>query len=166
MNKKNKLTLAKIDKKNSSLDRFQEIKICDEGYDVTIRTIFKESLIKRVVMNYFKAIQELRKLESVNDEIIADTVGLLNVFILKEFSDVPFPKDENLHSLISVANVLLDTGILAAVLDKYPQEELEKVGAMVQRVSKTIGENLGELAVRDALDQIENETGESDGTLQ
>jgi hypothetical protein len=157
-----KLTLALINKVDSTLNEKKLIKVLNE-YDVTIHLKFRKTLIRKIIIDYYKVIQDLKGKDNITDETIINSISLLNVFILREFSDVPIPSIDNIEDLIRVANALLDTGILEDVLSAYPKEQLDLIGKEMEKSSKNFGEMLGELAVNQSLnDTVEEEEVEAD----
>ncbi|MEI7025778.1 hypothetical protein [Paenibacillus sp. y28] len=150
MAKSTKLTAAAIQKENSVLNEEKLIRILDK-YDVKIQLHFRKSQIRRVMVQYFSVLQELKRNEEVTDETIAASLSLLYALILKEFTDVPIPAIKNIEHLIKVTDMLLDTGIMEEVYDHFPKEQLELIMQEVLKAARNTGTIFGEAVIEQSL---------------
>jgi|GEM_PF-3068428 len=148
-----KLTAAELNKLSSKFNELKKVHILDGQYEVSIYTSFRESLIENVVMTYIGLLEDLKKSENVTNETIKNTVVLLDTLILREFTDLPIPKKNDIPNLIKFTHNLLDNGILVEVYNHIPKDQIEKVKAKLEQVSKGIGEATAELAIQAALQE-------------
>lgn len=153
--KTKQLTAADLSQLNSALDGQKAIHILDNKYEVLIDTHFRESKLNNVAMKYITIIQSLTQRKDIDDETIANTISLLHPLILKEFTNLPLDEMNTIEDLIKVQNALLDTGILAEVFDHIPESEKKKVSDKVEQMSKDIGQVMGELALKQTLEGVE-----------
>lgn len=154
-----KLTTAKINKINKELDQKRKIYILQDHDEVNISVIFKDTTVDKLILDYLSVLETVSKSSELTDDMIRGTIGVLNLLILREFSDVPMiPKTTNdIQKLIDVTYVLYNTGILEAVMDQFDPEQIKKVHEKLEKVSKRAGELLGEMAVRTTLNDSKNE---------
>jgi hypothetical protein len=152
-----KLTATKINKINKELDKKRKIYILEDNDEVTISVKFKETIINRIVMEYLTVLERTGKTEELDNNLIMGAIGLLNMFMLREFSDVPMiPKtSEDLRKNIDVAQALYNTGIMDAVLEQFDEAEKQKVFDKLNVVSVEIGKQLGEAAIKTAFKEEE-----------
>lgn len=146
-----KLTVTGLKKADSKLNERKKIMIHDNEYEVIIHTVFRESLIEKTVFAYLTLLHDLKSRSEVDDELIRGTLALLYTLILREFSNLPIPKENQLDELVSVSKSLLDTGIMKEVFDAYPKEELAKIDKKLTDVSNNMGSLIGEMAISSTL---------------
>lgn len=154
-----KLTASSLNKLNSSLNQQKTITVCGD-YEIQIDTIFRESKIQKLLIDYLTILQNLRKLDNVTDKTIINSISLVNTLIIRYFSNAPIPDIDNLVKLIQVSDALLDLGIMKSCFEHFPQSEIEKVKDALDRVSKESGRLMGEMAAKMSLD------GADDGLQQ
>lgn len=142
-----KLTAAELNKLSSKFNDKTVIRILDGEFEVSINNTFRDSDIDNVVLNYLTVLQEVQRKEQITDELIKDTVSLLNTFVLREFTDLPIPKKNDITSLIRVTKNLLDNGITNEVLSHIPPAQLARVENRIKEAQKGIGKVMGELAL-------------------
>lgn len=152
-----KLTAAELNKLSSKFNELKKVFILDGQYEVSIHTNFRESLIENVVMNYIEILEELKKSENVTNETVKNTVVLLDTLILREFTDLPIPKKNDIPNLIKFTHNLLDNGILVEVYNHIPKDQIEKVKTKLEQVSKGMGKATAELAIQAALQEAKAE---------
>lgn len=148
-----KLSVAKINKLNKNLDEKRKIYILEDNDEVTINIKFKETVINRIVMEYITVLQRVSTSDQLDNDLVIGSIGLLNLFILREFSDVPMiPKtSENLQKNIEIADALYNCGIMDAVLEQFDKDEKQKVYHKLNKVSAESGKFLGEAALKASL---------------
>ncbi|OMD71218.1 hypothetical protein [Paenibacillus odorifer] len=163
-----KLTAAKINKLNKALDKKRKIYILEDNDEVNISVEFKESLVEKVIMDYISILEKINSAPVITDELLRGTAGILHLFILREFSDVPMiPKtNDDIQKLVDVTHALYDTGIMEAVIEGFNHEQVQKVYSKLDASSKRAGELMGELVVKQTIENTQEEKREetlSDG---
>ncbi|WP_405168515.1 hypothetical protein [Paenibacillus sp. FSL H3-0286] len=145
-----KLTISKINKLNKTLDKKRKIYILEDNDEVNICVEFKESLIDKVVMDYIAILEQLTTSSTISADLMRGTAGILHLFMIREFSDVPMiPKDNgDIQKLVDVTYALYDTGIMEAVIEGFDHEQVQKVYSKLDASSKRAGELMGELAIK------------------
>lgn len=152
-----KLTAAELNKLSSKFNDKTVIRILDGEFEVSINNTFRDSDIDNVVLNYLTVLQEVQRKEQITDELIKDTVSLLNTFVLREFTDLPIPKKNDITSLIRVTKNLLDNGITNEVLSHISPAQLVRVENRIKEAQKGIGKVMGELALISTVEQEKHE---------
>ncbi|MFC3749260.1 hypothetical protein [Paenibacillus sp. GCM10012306] len=154
-----KLTTAKINKINKELDKKRKIYILEDNDEVNISVTFKDAVVDKLVLDYISILEEVSKSSELTDEIIRGTIAVLNLLILREFSDVPTisKKVVEIQKLIDITYVLYNTGIMDAVMEQFDPAQVKKVHEKLEKVSKRAGELIGEMAIRATLDDAKNE---------
>lgn len=142
-----KLTASELNKLSSKFNEKTTIHILDGEFEVSINTNFRDSDIDNIVLNYLTVLQEIQRKEQITDELLKDTVSLLNTFVLREFTDLPIPKKNDIDSLIRVTKNLLDNGITNEVLSHIPRTQIIRVENRIKEAQKGIGKVMGELAL-------------------
>lgn len=142
-----KLTASELNKLSAKFNNKTTIRILDGEFEVSINDVFRDTDIDNVVLNYLTVLQEVHRKEQITDELLKDTVSLLNTFVLREFTDLPIPKKNDITSLIRVTKNLMDNGITNEVLNHFPAEQLIKVEAKLKEAQKDIGKVMGDLAL-------------------
>jgi uncharacterized protein (UPF0210 family) len=163
-----KLTAAKINKLNKARDKKRKIYILEDNDEVNISVEFKESLVEKVIMDYISILEKINAAPVITDELLRGTAGILHLFILREFSDVPkIPKtNDDIQKLVDVTHALYDTGIMEAVIEGFDHEQVQKVYSKLDASSKRAGELMGELVFKQTIENTqeeENEETSSDG---
>lgn len=142
-----KLTASELNKLSAKFNNKTTIRILDGEFEVAINDVFRDTDIDNVVLNYLTVLQEVNRKEQITDELLKDTVSLLNTFVLREFTDLPIPKKNDIASLIKVTKNLMDNGITNEVLNHFPIEQLAKVEIKLKQAQKGIGKVMGDLAL-------------------
>ncbi|WP_342422359.1 hypothetical protein [Paenibacillus sp. FSL E2-0178] len=158
-----KLSVAKINKLNREMDKKRKIYILEDNDEVDINVKFKETVINRIVMEYITILERISRTEQLDNELVIGSIGLLNLFMLREFSNVPMiPKtSEDLQENIEIADALYNCGIMDAVLEQFDVVEKQKVYDKLNKVSTETGKFLGEAALKEAL--TSSKDSEEDG---
>jgi hypothetical protein len=148
-----KLSAAKINKLNREMDKKRKIYILEDNDEVDISIKFKETVINRIVMEYLTVLERVGRTEKLDNELVIGSIGLLNLFMLREFSNVPMiPKtSEDMQKNIDVADALYNCGIMDAVLEQFDKDEKQKVYDKLNKVSAESGKFLGEAALKAAI---------------
>ncbi|QWU13405.1 hypothetical protein SAMN04487895_10371 [Paenibacillus sophorae] len=153
-----KLTSSILNKINSKYEERKKIYILNGEYEVQIHKYFKDALIDKVAIQYIKFLQELKTKKNIDDEIIKDTIVLLDTLILREFTDLPIPKKNNVSSLIKVTHDLLNSGVYVEVMNQISDTEIKQVHQKLEAYSEQIGQSFGEIAVRSAIEKSKEES--------
>lgn len=145
------------------MDKKRKIYILEDNDEVDINVKFKETVINRIVMEYITILERISRTEQLDNELVIGSIGLLNLFMLREFSNVPMiPKtSEDLQENIEIADALYNCGIMDAVLEQFDVVEKQKVYDKLNKVSTETGKFLGEAALKEAL--TSSKDSEEDG---
>lgn len=148
-----KLTAAKINKLNREFDKKKKIYILADNDEVDISVKFKESTINEIVMEYLEVIGKLSQVDNLDNKKVMGTLGVLNLLILREFSNVPMiPKDtSNIYDTIDITLALLDCGVMEAVIKEFDEVEIKKVYDKLEEMGKAMSNPLVEAAIKSAL---------------
>ncbi|WP_339304594.1 hypothetical protein NST33_18615 [Paenibacillus sp. FSL L8-0435] len=147
MAKSNKLTLAKLNAVDSKNNQRKTIYVTSENYEVNVHTYFRESLMEDVVTEYIALVEELRSQTDLDDVLIRGTLSLFNVLVMKKFTDLPFPKNMGLGSLIEISRKFMDNGITNEVINSFPKEELDKLEQRFKAAQQQAAKVIAEMAV-------------------
>ncbi|MNW28327.1 hypothetical protein D3C74_51510 [compost metagenome] len=141
-----RLTATELNKLGSGLEEKQTIQVLGK-YDVTIHTKLRNTGIQRVLSVYLELLQGLKAANKLDDEMIAGTLNVLYTLILREFTDLPLPKKNDLTPLLRATSNLIDTGIMEEVFQHIPDSELMKVKDQMSKVQSNMAEALAEMAI-------------------
>lgn len=155
MAQSNKLTLAKLNAIDNKQNQQKTIYVTDEKYEVVICTHFRESAISKIIDEADKLARATITLETEGEDHIGIFVGLITTFMLKEFTDLPFPKKYTAEVLIQYAKKYLDTGINTEVMQSFPQNEIEKVWDRASKYAK-LTRDITAQAIKDTMDELQN----------
>jgi hypothetical protein len=155
-----KLTVAELNKLSSKFNERKKIYILDGQYEVNVNTEFRESAIENVAISYIGILEQVKSQPNASNETIKDTVALLNTLILREFTDLPIPKKNDILNLIKFTHNLLDNGIMVEVYNSIPKEQILRIQTKLEQVSKSVGEMLGELAIKTSLEETKEDISE------
>lgn len=167
-----KLTTAELNKLSLKFNERKKVSICNDEYEVTIHTNFRETKIDSVVMEYLSYIQNLKSVQELDYNLIKDTFSLLFTLVLREFTDLPIPKSKeikNISNLIKVTHNLMDLGIFHETLNHIPEDQIAKVKDRLDAIGNESGKAMGELAVKMAVNEerdAESGLGDTDATIQ
>jgi hypothetical protein len=152
------LTTADLTQLNTALDTQKTIRILNDNYEVTIDTHFRESKINKVASKYLSLLQQLNQKDDISEQTIISAINLLPTLVIAEFSTVPVNPDElqTIEELINTQNALLDTGILKDVWASFDGSEIKKVTGKMDELSKSAGQIIGELAVKQSLKGVDD----------
>ncbi|MEK4512269.1 hypothetical protein [Paenibacillus sp. FSL K6-2524] len=140
-----RLTAVGLKKLESTLNERIRLLVYGNQFNVNIHTFFRESLIENIITNYVTILQELQEGTEVDDTLIKGSLGVFNTLVLREFTDLPIPKTNDIESLIVVSNTLLDTGIMKEIYDAIPPEQLIKIEEKLKSVQSNFEQVVGTL---------------------
>lgn len=138
--RKQKVTHDFITELDSELDKKKTIFIdtIKGKAEVEINVYFDESKINHVITSLVELITSLLASEEISTEDLASPVILLPALILREFTDLPIPKENDLALMTAVNENLQRHGIARQVFDKFSVKELKKVSKLVEGAFKNI----------------------------
>lgn len=122
-----KLTKTRLNKLESELNERSTILVYQNQFSVNVYKVFRESIIEKVISAYVDILEQIQKEADVQGDMIKGSIILFHTLILREFTDLPIPKTDDVESLITVSNTLLDTGIIEEVFNAIPVEEMNKI---------------------------------------
>lgn len=144
---KKKLTVTAVKKHNKKFRDQMEIIVGDEYY-LMVDKEFRPTKIAAVSHDLMQIAAEYRNL---SDELVF--TGLIYILILKHFSSLEVPEDP--EKLLTLQEELIDSGFLQEILEKLPEEEVNKVMTKVRDMIVQISER-AKLFKETADDMIEN----------
>ncbi|MBA9087639.1 hypothetical protein FHR92_004124 [Fontibacillus solani] len=133
-NQNKKLSAAGLKSLESGLNELKTIFVYDSQFAVKISSVFRESMIENVLSAYVSILNELKEHEEGDEVLIRGSLGIFNTLVLREFTDLPIPKSNDLNRLITVTNTLLDTGIMKEVYDAISPQQLFKIEEKLKSV--------------------------------
>jgi hypothetical protein len=165
-NKTKKLTLSTLNKEDAALNGLKEIYILDGKYGVTINKTFRTTLIKKLIIDYLKLIDELKNRPEVTTDTLINIPVLLYGLTCKYFSDLPI-SFKNIDELAETTKKLMDLGIIDQLYsgedNGFDQVEIEKLNKEIILASKNVGQAIGEMAIQDALNEAKSDEEEKNG---
>lgn len=167
MSRSKKLNPTNINKLNSSLNKKKKVylNINGEDYEVQIDLKFRRSKIQRLMLDYYTIIQDLNNHKEITDESVMRRIGLFETLAIKYFSDVYVPEDiTDIETLVQVSTKLLDLGITEELFsggeNGFPADQIEFLKEQIEKSSDNVGKLLGELAVKTAISEDDEEDGD------
>ncbi|MNO70676.1 hypothetical protein D3C76_615690 [compost metagenome] len=133
-NQNKKLTASGLKSLESNLNERKTIFVYGGQFAVTISVVFRESMIENVLKAYLSILNELQEHGESDEDLIRGSLGIFNTLVLREFTDLPIPKSNDLNRLITVTNTLLDTGIMKEVYDAISPQQLLKIEEKLKSV--------------------------------
>ncbi|SDE82595.1 hypothetical protein SAMN04488542_102277 [Fontibacillus panacisegetis] len=133
-NQNKKLTASGLKSLESNLNERKTIFVYGGQFAVTISVVFRESMIENVLKAYLSILNELQEHGEGDEDLIRGSLGIFNTLVLREFTDLPIPKSNDLNRLITVTNTLLDTGIMKEVYDAISPQQLLKIEEKLKSV--------------------------------
>lgn len=99
--------------------------------DVEINLYFDEQKINKITNDLMELVTPLLSSEEITVDDLVSPITLLPALILREFSDLPLPSENNL-ALIAAVNESLDKqGIARQVFEKFNQNEVKKLNKLI-----------------------------------
>lgn len=152
-----KLNTANINKEYKKFNEKFVAHILDGKYDVEIHRHFKDTDIQKLLIDYQELLDQLRKQE-VDIDSIQGMTYLFPTLLIKYFTNIDIPDDIN--KILIVVDKLINIGAYEEILNNLPQDEVDKVNKMVEKVTENqsrIGDLMGELMLKDTLTVEEEE---------
>lgn len=157
------LSMTSIKKEHNK--QFKETKRVDlsNGSHIDIQLKFKPTSIQRLLLDFQDILEQLKQ-KKVDWNVTQNVMFAHYLLLIKHFSSADnIPND--VDQMIIVCEQLHDLGVLEEILSAFPSEELAKVDELIEKVSKNsefIGDQIGELLVRDAI-RAQEESKEVNG---
>ncbi|WJF84139.1 hypothetical protein QRA13_06215 [Bacillus velezensis] len=132
-----KLSVSGVKALSKSVDKKQKVQINDE-YHVYIYPQFGMLKLQKMFENFLKA-----PLEAEDQGIDMSKISMidwLSFNVVKEFSDLDIPND--IKKQLEFYYELMNTDLLYPIFNSFPQESLEKISIISNRLQSTI-EKLG-----------------------
>ncbi|WP_277539466.1 hypothetical protein [Bacillus sp. 159] len=132
-----KLSVSGVKALSKSVDKKQKVQINDE-YHVYIYPQFGMFKLQKMFENFLKA-----PLEAEDQGIDMSKISMidwLSFNVVKEFSDLDIPND--IKKQLEFYYELMNTDLLYPIFNSFPQESLEKISIISNRLQSTI-EKLG-----------------------
>jgi len=157
--KPKKLSKSALSKYASELNQKKIVYILDGKHSCTISKIFLETDVEALVLEYVQLVNELNQIKDITPETMLCVPRLLYGLICKHFTDLPIEMT-NIHEIVGTTKDLLNTGIVGQLFSGDPdhgfeQSEIEKVSKAINKVSKNIGQAIGEMVIKDTLSNSE-----------
>lgn len=130
MTKLTKKTLAQLDKQ---LEKRKKIHIDTSlgTFEVLINEIFSEIKIKKISNDIMELIKPLLESPDIHEEDLVAPVALIPILALREFTDLPIPKENDLATLAAVTEQLDAHGINRQVFSQFSVYEIDKLNKLV-----------------------------------
>jgi len=135
---KKKLNTSTLSKSSTKFNERLTIQVTDrfsETYTVEINKYFKTTDVQKMIVDYLAFKEELPNLVS-DLELIKDATFLFPALLVKYFTSIPL-SDEILE-LISGVETLVDLEVLDQVVGALPKEEVERVNALIKKMTDNL----------------------------
>lgn len=140
-----KLNQKELKKLESYLNQSNSILVYNNQFQVKIHSHFRDSFIEKVIMDYTSVLDQIYKQGTeIQTDSIRGSFAVFHTLILREFTDLPIPKTNELSILITVSRTLLDTGIMKEIYNAIPTEQLNKI----EQKMKSVLANFEQMAER------------------
>lgn len=106
--------------------------------DVQIYKYFSEDKINKLITDLTDLMTPLLGSDDINVDDLASPIGFMPVLILREFTDLPIPEENDLTLISAVSEKLVKTGIARQTFDQMNQHELKKLGKIVSEGFKNM----------------------------
>jgi hypothetical protein len=161
-----KPTLSNLSKEASKLNAKRKVEI--GGFEFIINEHFQPLHIQKLLIDYLSIINELKsesKKLDTSDTLIYLTYVMYGL-TLQYFSNIPFPNSVNHSTLVATVHNLINLDIFEELWNSYDANELQKLNAAVERMSKNLPQAqamLGDLLTQSLINQENNEEVDIDG---
>lgn len=140
MSKQKKLTLSALNKLNSEFDQRKTLNVCGD-YAVQVDLKFRKSKIQELIMDYMTLLEQLKQREDADKETSLRMSVLMNTLIIKHFTDIPFPNNNDVDNVIKMSKVLIDLGIMEVLFDGengFPVDQIQLIFNQIDKVVKNL----------------------------
>lgn len=165
MGKPKKLTLSTLNKLDASLlNEKKVVYVIDGQYPCQVDKKFRRTKVQKLGLDYIDFLNQLKSQKDVNSDTIMSVPILLYALICKYFTDLPI-QTESLEELVDRTQKLLDLGVIEQLfsgdIEKgFDPAEVEMLNKELEKISKGVGQVVGEMAYMSALDEVGEEDGE------
>jgi len=156
-NKPKKLTLTEIRKQDDLLNGQKTVYVLDNKYAINIDKRFRKTKMDKYVAEYISIVQEVQKAKQVSTDDVLNIPYAAYGLAAKHFTDLPI-EYKSLDGFIVVTRRLLDLGILEQLFsgnceEGFDPSEVERLNKTTEAAATNVGQAMGELAIREALNQ-------------
>ncbi|WP_336764963.1 hypothetical protein [Paenibacillus sp. USHLN196] len=123
----NKITLEALKQNQTKTKEFDVTDVSGNEYTVQMDTIFLDSKIERIVVDYGTYLTQLQSEIEIDDEVIRMTSRFIDVLVMREFTDIPIPKKVTVLELIGLCITLEDSGIISELKKHVDKKEEKKI---------------------------------------
>ncbi|MGV2887922.1 hypothetical protein [Paenibacillus taichungensis] len=135
----NKITLETLKQNQTKTKEFDVTDVAGNEYTVQMDTIFLDSKIERIVVDYGTYLVQLNSEIEIDDEVIRMTSRFIDVLIMREFTDIPIPKEVNINEFIGLCITLGDSGIISEIEKHIDKKERKKIDKRFKDFEKQYG---------------------------
>ncbi|MGG1664533.1 hypothetical protein [Brevibacillus sp. NRS-1366] len=169
--KKHKITSKFLDQLDKELEKKRVIHIetVKGTAEITIDEYFGELKIKKIISDLMEAMKPLLESEDITPDDLVTPAALLPVFIMREFTDLPIPQENDLAILSAVSERLDNHGFVRQVFTQLNQVEIDKLNKIVGDSFKNLPQiqrMIQELYAKFYLQQMTKEEVEEVGDIQ
>lgn len=107
-------------------------------HEVLLSEYFGEKSINKVVSDLLEVITPLLQSEEIKPEDLVSPITLIPILTLREFTDLPIPKENDLAVLTAVSDRLINHGIVRQVYPQFDQFEVQKLGELIGESFKNL----------------------------
>lgn len=131
--KKHKITSEFLQELNSELEKRKVVTIdtFKGKAEVEVDVYLDEVKINKIIDDLTILISPLLATEAITEEDLTSPVAMLPVLILREFTNLPIPNENDLALISAVNETLIRTGIARQIFEKLNQYELQKLYDLV-----------------------------------
>lgn len=163
-----KLSLSKLNQLSSKFNEKETVRIQvqDEEFEITVQKHFRETDIRKIYVEYIQLLYDLKQEKELDNESILNSGYLLNTMILREFTNLPIPKTNDIKKLFQLSKNLINLGIVDQLLgDNSPfgKENIDFLNSILEKASDGIGKTLSELSIKTELLEAEKNRVDVDG---
>lgn len=106
--------------------------------EVEVSLYFDEIKVNKIVADLTELITPLLSSDSITADDLANPISLMPVLILREFTDLPLPLDNDLALISAVNDSLIKHGIARQVFEHMNQKEVKKLDKFVSEHFKNM----------------------------
>jgi hypothetical protein len=157
-----KLTTSSLNKLASQFNEKKKVyfELDGEQFEILVSNKFRESKIREVYAEYITILQKMKASNMLNDETIIGASYVLNTLLLKEFTNLPIPKLDDVRKLVKVTLNLVDLGIVEYFFGEnspFGEANMSLLNRILQQASDNISKSFIELGLMSEINQVEQE---------
>lgn len=151
---KKQLNLREIKKLGKEYKEQKTVEFGDYTFKVDVK--FSNYKIQQLIKDMIIILNEMKELGIDVNEEIGDILTINNILHVKHFTNIPFPKETKLKDLLSIAEDLINVGLLKVIFEAFDKEELLKVNERYKMTMENFKEVTDLLMDDINSDKIEN----------